>query len=109
MRESNLGNVVGGHVPPIVRPTSGSCSASLSSFEHCFHTSFHPSNIEYGVGWGFPKESRIRDDKNLAMFVAFNPLTALNMRTILFSKTVCLSRAKALWISEVEIRKEPLK
>lgn len=56
--------------------------------------------------WGFPKESRIRDDKNLAMFVAFNPLTALNMRTILFSKTVCLSRAKALWISEVEIRKK---
>lgn len=40
------------------------------------------------------------------MFVTFNPLTALNMRTILFSKTVCLSRAKALWISEVEIRKK---
>ena len=62
-----------------------------------------------GVGWGFPKESRIRDNKNLAMFVSFNPLTALNMRTILFCKTVCLSRAKALWISEVEIRKKQLK
>ena len=29
------------------------------------------------MGWGFPKESRIRDDKNLAMFVAFNPLTCV--------------------------------
>lgn len=58
--------------------------------------------------WG-SKESGIRDDKNLAMFVAFNQLTALNMRTILFSKTVSLSQAKELWMFEAEIRNEQLK
>lgn len=46
MRESNLGNVVRGRVPPILRATSGSCSASLSSFEQREETTGNVSAMQ---------------------------------------------------------------